>query len=321
MGPSSSEEMLSLLTPIDEFRHEALFYAGEEEFLSATSAFLWEGLEAGEPTLVLLSAPKIEALRSELGAAADRIRFADMTEVGANPARIIPAWREFVDSHWPAGRRLRGIGEPIWAGQDPTALVECQRHEALLNVAFANTHGFRMLCAYDTSAVGADVLSEARCSHPHLHSRGVDLESPDYPGLDEVAAPFGEVLPEPASQPHTCVFQAGTLAALRQFVSRRATGAGLTGDRLNDLVLAVNEVATNSVLHGGGGGIARVWHEGGAVVCEVGDRGRIADPLAGRERPALDQTTGYGLWLANQLCDLVQVRTFARGTAVRMRKY
>ena len=80
-------EVLSLTGPPEEFRHEALFYAGEEEFLAGTGAFVRDGLESDEPILVVLSAPKIEALRSELGAQSERVHFADMAAVGRNPAR------------------------------------------------------------------------------------------------------------------------------------------------------------------------------------------------------------------------------------------
>ena len=40
--------------------------------------------------------------------------------------------------------------------------------------------------------------------------------------------------------------------------------------------------------------------------------------MAGRLRPVLDEPGGRGLWLANQLCDLVQVRTFENGNVVRI---
>ena len=83
-------------------------------------------------------------------------------------------------------------------------------------------------------------------------------------------------------------------------------------------MLAVNEVATNSIRHGGGRGVLRIWHAAGALVCEVADSGRIADPLAGRQRPVSGQSGGHGLWLCNQICDLVQVRTFATGSVVRL---
>jgi hypothetical protein len=78
---------------------------------------------------VVVSAAKIGLLRSALGCDADRVAFADMADVGANPARIIPAWRDFVAGNDLDRRRARGIGEPIWAGRSPAELVECQRHE------------------------------------------------------------------------------------------------------------------------------------------------------------------------------------------------
>jgi anti-sigma regulatory factor (Ser/Thr protein kinase) len=85
-------------------------------------------------------------------------------------------------------------------------------------------------------------------------------------------------------------------------------------------VLAVNEVATNSVVHGGGGGILRLWPEDEALICEVNDGGRIDKPLAGREVPEDSYTSGRGLWMANQICDLVQVRSFGGGSTVRIHK-
>ena len=73
-------------------------------------------------------------------------------------------------------------------------------------------------------------------------------------------------------------------------------------------MLAVDEVATNSVLHGGGRGIVRLWREDETLVCEVRDQGIIRDPLAGRMRPDVDAFGGRGLWIANAVCELVQIR-------------
>jgi len=119
----------------DDFRHEAFFYAGEKEFADGTSAFLADGIRAGEPALVVGSSRKIDLLRRRLKTDAGQIVFADMADVGTNPAWIIPAWTDFVSQY--GARPLRGIGEPIWAERSPAELVECQRHESLLNVAFA----------------------------------------------------------------------------------------------------------------------------------------------------------------------------------------
>jgi anti-sigma regulatory factor (Ser/Thr protein kinase) len=109
-----------------------------------------------------------------------------------------------------------------------------------------------------------------------------------------------------------------TLSALRGFIEGRATKAGLDDERVSDLVYAVNEAVTNSICHGEGRARVSVWVESGAVTCEVRDRGWIRDPLAGRIAPHPDRVSGRGLWLVNQLCDFVQLRSSPAGTTLRM---
>ena len=300
------------------FRHEALLYAGEREFLAGTSGFIRDGLERDETTLVVVDAPKITALREALNDDADRVMFADMAAVGLNPGRIIPAWREFVSAHGGGGRRLRGIGEPIGPGRGADELAECHRHEALLNVAFAEDPGFWLLCPYDVEALEPAVVAEARRTHPFVTSSGVGETSAAYAGLEAIGAPFAEPLREPAEPPAELPFDAENLVELRMFAAHHADAAGLDAARGADLVLAVNEVATNSLRHGAGRGVLRVWREPSALVCEVSDEGRFDAPLAGRERPLAGQVGGYGMWLANQLCELVQVRSLPTGTVVRL---
>jgi hypothetical protein len=100
-------------------------YAGIDEFVAGMSAFLRAGVAAGEPSLVVVSAEKIALLREALGDDADSVLFADMDGVGSNPARIIPAWREFVTAYGDTGRPLRGIGEPISPQRTSAEMVEC----------------------------------------------------------------------------------------------------------------------------------------------------------------------------------------------------
>jgi anti-sigma regulatory factor (Ser/Thr protein kinase) len=307
---------MSSLQQHHSFAHEALLYAGEDRLAEGALPFVEEGLRADEPVLVVLGASKLDRLRSELGPDAERVLFADMAEVGTNPARIIPLWRRFVER---AGARpVRGIGEPIWHGRRPAELVESQRHESLLNLAFADASEFRLLCPYDTDTLPEAVIDEALRSHPSVVERDARRNSPRYRGLDAIAAPFDEPLPAPPAFAEELHFGAGTLDSVRTLVARRARDAGLDARRANDLVLAVNEVATNSVLHGGGAGILRVWHGAEWLLCELEDRGRIENPLVGREEPGTEEGNGRGLWIANQLCELVQVRAVAGGTVVRL---
>jgi anti-sigma regulatory factor (Ser/Thr protein kinase) len=112
-------------------------------------------------------------------------------------------------------------------------------------------------------------------------------------------------------------FELGSLGEVRHLVARAGERARLPEERVGDLVLAVNELASNSTKHGSGRGVLRVWRDRDTLVCEVRDRGRIGDPLVGRQRLDLDRDAGWGLWIVNQVCDLVQVRTGSDGTVVR----
>ena len=80
----------------------------------------------------------------------------------------------------------------------------------------------------------------------------------------------------------------------------------------------LSELANNSLRHGGGRGRVRIWTQAGSLVCEVTDRGRIARALADRERPPAGVEGARGLWLVNQLCDLLQLRATAQGTVARL---
>jgi anti-sigma regulatory factor (Ser/Thr protein kinase) len=300
------------------FRHEALFYGGQAEFLDGTISFMQDGLDAGEPTLAVVSAEKIRLLRSALGGRADQVQFADMNDVGRNPAWIIPAWQRFVAEQAGESGRFRGIGEPIWAARTPDELVECERHESLLNLAFADAPGWWLLCPYDQASLPRPVLDEAERNHPFLWRDGRHATSEVYTGLSSPAQPFDRPLPEPEARPDEMRFGAQDLASVRRFTGRLAAAAGLEAQRAADLVLAVNELATNSLRHGGGVGLLRMWSLPESMVCEVRDSGHIEDPLVGRRIPEASQEGGFGTWLVTQVCDLVQVRTFPSGSVVRI---
>lgn len=303
---------------LDSFRHEALFYNNDQEFLAGTAPFIRDAVEAGEPILVAVDSRKIQLLTDLLGDGSDKVHFADMTEIGHNPARIIPAWHDFFGVYGGGGRTVRGVGEPIWATRSPAELVECERHEALLNLAFEGARGFWLLCPYDASNLSEDALLEAKKSHPYVAEGEDSQASKDFVGLEKLARPFDHPLQDPPPGSAQMSFAAGHLEAVRRFVHMDATGQGMSPQRIEDLVLAVNELAANSIRHGGGSGVLKIWREREYVICEVSDRGRIDKPLAGRERPTGDQEGGFGLWLVNQLSDLVQLRTFDIGSVARV---
>jgi anti-sigma regulatory factor (Ser/Thr protein kinase) len=296
------------------FRHEAFFYAGEEEFLAGTVTFLEEGIAAGESVLVILPEPRLRLVRKALGSAAERVEFWRMDDLGRNPARLISAWQDFLRTCDPE-KGVRGLGEPISPGRSAAEMEECELHELLFNLAFAEERSLTVICPYDTNLLEDEVLAGAERSHPVCaHSRGKSVSS-----RFSLEALLERALPPPGRPAVTFPFGRSDLAMVRHLVAQCGRSAKLATRRNEDFVLSVCEVATNSIQHGGGKGTLDLWDEDGELVCAVRDDGRIEDPLVGRRRPAPTQPCGRGLWIANQLCDLVQIRSGEAGTEVRLR--
>ena len=298
------------------YRHEAFLYSGTDEFLSGTVSFIRRAVSAGDPVLVLVSGEKIDLLRHGLGAAAEHVSFADMAGVGGNPARIIAVWQEFVAAQ-AGSKQLWGIGEPVHAGRSPAELAECQLHEALLNLAFDAATPLWLMCPYDLEALAVEVIDQARRTHPFV-TQGDERQAGDSFRPIDSANPFDRPVPPHPADAATMSFEADNLRQVRAFIAEQAGLAGLDQESAATMVLAVGEIASNSLRHGGGHGEIRAWVQDRSLVYEVSDQGHITSPLVGRARPALDGRGGAGIWVANQLCDLVQIFSSPRGTTVRV---
>jgi anti-sigma regulatory factor (Ser/Thr protein kinase) len=238
----------------------------------------------------------------------------DMGKIGRNPARIIPAMRAFADDH--TGRRVRYLGEPAWAGRSRAELLETCRHEALVNLAFAHDEA-TILCPYDASRLPPPIIANVRRTHPIVISDGEAEPSQEYLGPASFPAGCDGPLPAPPEGARSLYYDKD-LRPLRAFVANEAERAGLPADRATDLVLAASELAANTLCHTTDGGTALLWRTGQEILCEVRDTGHIADPLAGRRAPADDHAGGQGLWLVNRVCDLVELRSGAQGTTIRL---
>ena len=306
----------------ESFRHEAFLYSGDEHFVAGATAFVRGALEADEAVLVAVVEPRATLLRDALGRDAEHVGFLDMATVGRNPARIIPAWQDWVDRHASDARGFRGIGEPIWAGRTPSEVAECQQHEVLLNTAFDDGPGWWLLCPYDVAALSGPVIERAHAAHPNVFVDDIRTPSASYPhsGSGAYSGPaFDEPLEEPPGPVWEICFDLASLGELRDRVAEFADPA-VDKQGTDNAVLVVSELAANSIKYGGGAGILRLWRDGLSLVCEVRDDGVITDPLAGRRRPSVLVGGKAGLWIANQVCDLLQIRSApGRGTTVRAR--
>jgi|GEM_PF-811597 len=307
------------------YRHECVFYDGIDEFLSMVVPFLRAGLELDQAMMVAIIEPRLSAVREALGPDAERIDFVDMAELGHNPARIIPAWREFVERS--AGRSMRGVGEPIWAGRRAAEIAEGQLHEALLNSCVDPDTPLWLLCPYDVAALDDTIIDEAWRSHPVVSrsSRfsGRDVPAPaaidriDYGGDDHLRLLFAAALPTPAGPPTQ--LPTTDPASLATDVLRGAAAAGLPAQRSTRLATAVAEIVAAGRQESASSKVSvRMWRDEAALVCEVGDAGVVDDAQIGRRSGFAAPSRERGIRLANELCDLVQVRSGAGGTTVRL---
>jgi hypothetical protein len=313
------------------YRHEALLYHGMQGFLDAVVPFVRDGIERGQPVMVAVIGPRIEALRARLGADANRVLFADMAVLGSNPARIIPAWRDFVESHRIQDDRdaadgsvqtaIRGVGEPIWAGRRHSEIEECQFHEALLNLAIYPDTPLWLLCPYDIDALGSDVIDEAHRSHPAIVEHDNYRGSTSYGGAYHIGAMFGREFPPPVGPVRNLVVSGNDGHLVADWVRRWAEGSGLSIARSVRLATAMRAITQDTVNRPGRTEVLQLWQEGSALICQIHDAGHVQDPMIGRRPDGQENSRGRALRQANDLCDLVQVRSGAGGTTVRVHNW
>jgi len=294
--------------------HAAFLYGSRDQFLSGTARLVKAALSDGEPVLIALPGRRLRLMRDYLGEAGRRVTWTDLAELGANPGRIIPAVRAFVAGH--AGRRAWCVHEPVWEGRTGAETREAMRHEALINLAFAG-EPVTIVCPHNVSRLADWVIAAVGQTHPLLIRPDQTAPSASYEPAALVPRACDEPLPPPPAEAEILAYQSD-LAPVRGFAARRAQAAGLAGERARDLVLAVSELAANTLRHAGGHGRLTVWEDEGELICQVDDDGRIDDPLAGRRRPGLSVRGGQGLWVVHQICDLVEIRTGPGATTIRL---
>ncbi|GAB4006072.1 sensor histidine kinase [Glycomyces albus] len=297
------------------FEHPALFYSGADSYLAGTIPYIDAGLDAGEPVAVAVPTPNLASVRNALGACAEHVLLIDMAEAGANPGRIIPGvLHAFADAHF--DHRVRLITESTWPGRTEIEYPACAQHEALINLAFTG-RAATVLCPYDTAGLDRRMLADARATHPVLIDRNGHHYSHQY-DPDRVFNDYNQRLPAPPRSAIERAVEPATLDNARWFLTSYGLKVGLSVTQLIDLEIAVTELLTNSIKHGGGTGILRVWADDRHLICDVSDGGHLTDPLTGRRPAEGGQRHGRGLLLANHIVDLVRTHTSSSGTTVRI---
>lgn len=298
------------------FVHQALIYESEQEFVDVALPFVRAGVEAGEPVLAAVQEPNVEALRRRLPADSAGVELRTVEQWYENPSRTRAKFAAWVAERR-NGHRIRLIGEPPWPLASEARTREWARHESVLNVAFGDLP-VTFICPYDARILPESIIEHARRTHPQIWAGSGRVESASYADprtyCRELNGGGRAGDPPPAVEVE---FGAGDLARLRRLVEGEGLRAGIGEGRIEDLVLAVNEIATNALVHGGTPARLRVWRRGEELVFDVHDGGDgVADPLAGQLKPDLALGHGWGLWIARMVADAVEIRSGAGESAV-----
>jgi anti-sigma regulatory factor (Ser/Thr protein kinase) len=122
-------------------------------------------------------------------------------------------------------------------------------------------------------------------------------------------------------------FDADALAGLREAVLGYATACGMPEDQAIDVMLAVHELAANTVRHGPGHGRLRIHVTASTLHCEVSDPGpssrdgRAPDGTGG-QAPGTPGAApwpveqGHGLWLVHTAADHLCVTSGPHGSLI-----
>ena len=208
-------------------RHLALFYHGHGEYLAALGGLIRASRARGDAVLVAVPGHKAELVRRELGDDSAQVTLADMTELGRNPARIIPAVLTYARKK--RGRHIYCIGEPIWPGRRAAEMQEATRHESLINLAFRDRQ-VTFVCPYDSAGLPGSVIADAATTHPAVIKGGEETASVRYLGPPKVPPRCNRALPRPPARAEALGYR-DDLRPVRGFVASKATCSGLTPAR------------------------------------------------------------------------------------------
>ena len=307
------------MAPVEAYGlvHDAFVYSSDDEFLTGALPFLEEGIELGEPILAAPTEENARLLRARLADRADSVDWAENAEAHRTVQRL-GIFLDYIQHHVAQGAtRIRLLGEPCWPPEGGPGVAEWKRYESFLNVALAR-HPVWLVCPYDGNRLSADIVEDARLTHPTWGHGEHRAASADYLEPDAFADRIdGVPLPAPPEAAAEAYFASASV--IRRFVRERAASAGLEEDSWHDAELAAGEVAANVFRHAALVARVRTWTTQETFVCEIGDTGRgIDDPFAGYELPKPTAQGGRGLTIARRVADVVEIRSTPAGSVVRI---
>jgi AcrR family transcriptional regulator len=268
--------------------HEALIYSTDAEYAHVLAPFLGEAVAEGGAAIAVASPERIELLRDSLGREREEVAFFVAEEWYRRPGATLAEWRTRLDE-CDGARTVRAVGEVPFAG-DAAALARWTSYESLFNHAFADREAW-VICPYDTRGLPEEIVAGARRTHPVVSAGTHRGQSPEHFAAHELGAvPAPSVTRTGAKYGAPVSIDAHDPIALRRAVAWDARAAGLPGDVVEDLILAINELARVAQ-----DATVRIGRAGGEWLCEIA-RGGL--PLNESE---------LGVLIARLICDTVEI--------------
>ena len=298
--------------------HAVAFHRSRDDLLRQLVPLVGAGLDRGEPVALAVQPSTMDELSDTFGSIPGLVQLATpeggegasgQTLAGHRARQLRELTAEagaatVISEHW---NRFDGADGGFWTELD-----------AAMNVALSDLP-LQITCFFPEMPLHLEILDGARRNHPVLLVAGEHRRNPEYQRPREVLAELPAPAPVLLGAPDLRIaFGAWQLNEVRDAVEHSLLDAGYARDRAEDVVLAVNEVATNAVEHGTSDAQISIWAARDGFVFEVQDDGALRDPLPGLRAPHPSEARGRGVWIARQVCDSLHVWAGRNGTHVRM---
>lgn len=299
------------------FRHALVLRDDPQDVLALLLPMASAARERGGIVALSVSDDAERALRERLGDAGVTT-LTPLTRAARESGQTVAAWR---------ARELRAMAS---AGREIVVLAEHDadldgpdgsywtEYEAALNISLGGLP-VTQVCAYPQLPLHRVVADAALANHPLLLQGAELVANPDHRAPAEVLTTMPVSAPYVLGPPDVFLrYNTFELSRVRRAVEDAMQDSRLDPERAEDMVLAVNEIATNAVEHGSAQAELFVWASPDELVCELHDEGELGLPLIGLAPPHPSQARGRGTWIARQLCDALHVWRDDSGTHVRL---
>lgn len=301
-------------------RHSVAFHDTEAELMGQLVPVVAAAVDAGEPLAFALRPTTEKALRAAVECPSDALGLARPDGPDGPSGQTLAArWARELRELTASGRRHVSVVTEHWGAFDGADGGFWTELDAAANIALSNLP-VSMTCFFPAYPLHGSVLDGALRNHRSVLRKGLLCDNDAYLApldvLHATPAPAPLVLGPPDERR---TFGAWALNEVRDTVEAAMLAAGFGRDRAEDVVLAVNEIATNAVEHGPGDAELCVWTAADGFVVEVHNQGVLHNPLPGLTAPHPAEPRGRGVWIARQLCDSLHVWSDGDGTHVRLR--